>query len=304
MSEKAPARRHAIASGEARFGLADWGLTALVAVIWGASFLFIREGVDSFGAGLVPALRIGFGAAALGLLPAARRPVARADWPTIVVLGLIWMAVPFLLFSLAERTVPTAVAGMINGAVPLSSAAVAAIWQRRAPSALRTVALLTGAAGVTVIAVAAGHDSGGGDADGVGVAMLLVGVLCYGVSANVALPLQRRYGALALLVRVQLVALAASVPYGIVALRTATWSWTALACMVLLGALGTGLAYAASSVLVGRTDATRGTIGVFLTPIVATILGVFVRHEALPAGALFGALLVLVGAILTSRPEP
>jgi drug/metabolite transporter (DMT)-like permease len=42
---------------------------------------------------------------------------------------------------------------------------------------------------------------------------------------------------------------------------------------------------------------------VFLTPIVATLLGVLVLHERLPAGALIGALLVLVGAVLTSRPE-
>ena len=72
--------------------------------------------------------------------------------------------------------------------------------------------------------------------------------------------------------------------------------------MVLLGSLGTGLAYAILATLVGRTDSTRGTIGVFLTPIVATILGVAVRHEALPLGAFVGAALELMGAILTSRP--
>ncbi len=293
----------AAAPREAHFGAGDWGLTALIALIWGASFLFIRVGVESFGAGLVPPLRIAFGAAALGLIPGSRRPVAAADWPAVALLGLIWMAAPFLLFSLAERTVPTAVSGMINGAVPLSSAAVAALWHRRAPSRRRAVALLLGLLGVTVIALSAA-DARDGGADALGVVMLLVAVLCYGVSANVALPLQRRYGALPVLIRVQLVALVASLPYAAVTARTATWSWTAMGCMALLGALGTGLAYAASSILVGRTDATRGTIGVFLTPIVATVLGVFVRHEAIPRSALAGAALVLVGAVLTSRPEP
>jgi len=41
-----------------------------------------------------------------------------------------------------------------------------------------------------------------------------------------------------------------------------------------------------------------------LTPIVATILGVLVRHEKVPSGAFVGALVVLLGATLTSRPEP
>lgn len=286
-----------------RFGALEWSETGLIAVIWGASFLFIRVGVEAFGAGLVPAMRIAFGALALGCLPAARRPIEARDWPTVAVLGLVWMALPFLLFSLAERTVPTAITGMINGAVPLSSAAVAAVWHRRAPSAQRTVALLFGLAGVTVIALSVSHDADT-KADTVGVAMLLVGVLCYGIAANVALPLQRKYGALPVLLRVQLVALTLSLPYAIVTSQTASFSWIGLGAMFLLGAFGTGLAYAVASTLAGRTDATRGSIGVFLTPIVATILGVLVRHEKVPSGAFVGALVVLLGATLTSRPEP
>ena len=292
---------------ERPFGAVNWALTALIAVIWGASFLFIRIGVETFGAGLVPFLRVAFGALALGLLPASRRPIAGSDWPAVALLGFIWMAVPFLLFSIAEETVPTAIAGMINGAVPLSTAAFAALFSRRLPSLRRGVALLIGLAGVSVIAFSVGRGSGSSDAStssGIGIVMLLVGILCYGVSANVARPLQIRYGALAVLFRVQLVALAASTPYGLIACRTAAFSWPALGCMFLLGAFGTGLAYAVSAILIGRTDATRGSIGVFLTPIVATLLGVTVRHEALPLGALGGAALIVLGAMLTSRPEP
>jgi len=103
------------------FGGVEWALTAMVALIWGASFLFIKMGVESFGAGLVPAMRIGFGGLALVCVPASHRPIDRRDWPAIVLLALIWMAVPFLLFSIAEETVPTAVTGMINGAVRSAS---------------------------------------------------------------------------------------------------------------------------------------------------------------------------------------
>jgi drug/metabolite transporter (DMT)-like permease len=285
------------------FGITEWSLTALIAVIWGASFLFIRQGVEAFGAGLVPPMRIAFGAIALGVLPASRRPIERRDWRAIAVLGLIWMALPFLLFSIAEETVPTAVTGMINGAVPLSSAAVGAIWQRHLPSLRRCVALLIGLAGVTVIAISATRGATS-RADPTGVLMLLLAIVCYGISANMALPLQRRYGALPVLLRVQLVAFVLSLPFGVSAARTASFSWTGLGSMFFLGAFGTGLAYAVATTLVGRTDATRGTVGVFLTPIVATILGVVVRHEDLPHGALVGAALVLLGAVLTSRPEP
>ena len=265
------------------FGAIEWALTALIAVIWGASFLFIRIGLETFGAGLVPALRIAFGVLALIFVPASRTPIAARDWPLVALLGLVWMAAPFLLFSIAEKTVPTAITGMINGSVPLSSAAIGALWHHQMPSPARALALSLGVAGV---------------------AMLLFAVVLYGVSANLTGPLQRRYGSLPVILRAQLVALVLSLPYGLVTARTASFSWGALGCMVLLGSLGTGLAYAILATLVGRTDSTRGTIGVFLTPIVATLLGVTVRHEELPLGAFAGAALVLVGAVLTSRPEP
>jgi drug/metabolite transporter (DMT)-like permease len=286
----------------AHFGAAEWGWTALLAVVWGASFLFIRIGVDTFGAGLVPAMRIGFGALAMAVIPASWRPIARADWPAVAALGILWMAVPFLLYAWGEQTVPTAIAGMINGAVPLISATIAAVLHRRAPSLLRVFALALGVAGVSVIAVSAAHDSGA--ASSAGVLMLLVAVLCFGISANITPGLQRRYGAAPVLLRAQIVAFVASVPYGVFTARTASFSWSGLACMVVLGALGTGLAHAVYATLLGRTDSTRGAIGLFLIPVVATLLGVVFRHEHMSAAVLLGAALVLAGAVLTSRPEP
>jgi drug/metabolite transporter (DMT)-like permease len=285
------------------FGPLEWGLTALIAVIWGASFLFIRIGLETFGSGLVPPLRIAFGIVALAAMGGLRGRVERRDWPAIALLGVLWMALPFLLFSLAERTVATSVTGMINGAVPLSSALCAALWHRRAPSARRSLALLLGFAGVSVVAFAATSGSQR-EADVPGIVMLLVAIGCYGVSANITGPLQRRYGAMPVILRAQIIGLVISLPFAAYSLPQAHFSLVALGAMALLGGLGTGLAYAILALLVGRTDATRGTIGVFLTPIVAVVLGAAVLHEPLSWATLGGTALVLVGAVLTSRPDP
>ena len=286
----------------ARFGGTEWTLTAALALVWGASFLFIKVGLETFGSGLVPPLRIAFGMMALACVPRSRAKVDARDWPRIAVLGLTWMALPFLMFALAERTVSTAVTGMINGAVPLATALLGAAMQRKRPSVRRALALLVGFSGVSVVAFSAARGAHP-TADGRGLAMLLVAVLCYGLSTNLAAPLQRRYGAFPVLFRAQLVALLLSTPFALVSLPAAHFSWDALAAMVVLGALGTGFAYVMLAVLVGRTDATRGTIGIFLTPIVATLLGASVRHETLTGMMVLGAALVLVGAYLTSHPE-
>ncbi len=306
MSGAATADGHA--GHSVRFGPIDWILTAALALVWGASFLFIRLGLQTFGSGLVPLLRIAFGMAALATVPRSRAPVDREDWPRIALLGLTWMALPFLMFALAERTVSTAVTGMINGAVPLVTAAISALMLRRKPSRRRSLALLVGFTGVATVALSATRASGDAHAhaaaDVGGVAMILVAVLCYGLSSNLAGPLQRRYGAFPVLFRAQIVALLLSLPVAIASLPAARFSWGAFAAMFVLGALGTGFAYVILAVLVGRTDATRGSIGIFITPIVASVLGVTLLHEALSLWQVAGAGLVLLGAYLTSHPEP
>jgi drug/metabolite transporter (DMT)-like permease len=45
-------------------------------------------------------------------------------------------------------------------------------------------------------------------------------------------------------------------------------------------------------------------IGIFFTPVVGLLLGVTVRDDELHAVAIVGMLVVIAGAMLTSRPEP
>ena len=75
-------------------GATDWVLLVAPGVIWGASFLFIAEGLRPIGPNGVAFVPILIGCATLGLIPAARRPVPRADWRRIALLGVIWLAFP------------------------------------------------------------------------------------------------------------------------------------------------------------------------------------------------------------------
>lgn len=102
----------------ANFRLGDWGLLAGAAVGWGSSFLFIDIAVEHFRPGLVAFLRVLFGALVLAAMPGARRAVTRSDWPLIALLGVVWMAAPFVLFAFALQWIDSSVAGMINAAAP------------------------------------------------------------------------------------------------------------------------------------------------------------------------------------------
>lgn len=117
--------------GEAAFSGADWALLVAVAAMWDSSFLFIDIGVDHLAPELVALLRLAFGAATLAFVPAARRRVPRTAWPAIALLGAVWMAVPFVLFAVAQQSIDSSLAGMLNGAAPLFTAIVAGLATRQ-----------------------------------------------------------------------------------------------------------------------------------------------------------------------------
>src|SRR5687767_5401008 len=94
-TEKPPARSQERA--------ADWLLLVVPGLIWGASFLFIAEGLRAVGPNGVTFVRILVGFAALALVPAARQPVPRSAWPAVAVLGVIWLAFPLSMFPFAEQ---------------------------------------------------------------------------------------------------------------------------------------------------------------------------------------------------------
>ena len=111
--------------------MSDWLLLAGPGLIWGASFLFIAEGLEAVGPNGVTFVRILVGFLTLMLFPAAWRPDKREDRLAIVTLGVIWLAFPLSMFPHAEQRVSSALTGMLNGATPLFTAIVASLLARR-----------------------------------------------------------------------------------------------------------------------------------------------------------------------------
>jgi drug/metabolite transporter (DMT)-like permease len=181
------------------------------------------------------------------------------------------------------------------------TAAIAAVLLRRKPAGRMVAGLRIGFAGVVVVmAPALDH---GADASASGVALVLVALFCYGIAANVNVPLQQRYGALPVIFRVQLGALAMTAPFGILGFRGSTFDWGATAAVAALGVFGTGVAFVAMSTLLGRVGAARGSIAIYFVPVISLVAGVVFRDEHVAALSIAGMVLVIVGAAITSRTE-
>jgi drug/metabolite transporter (DMT)-like permease len=132
---------------------------------------------------------------------------------------------------------------------------------------------------------------------------VLLATVLYGLAANLAVPLQQRYGSLPVLLRAQGVALVVIAPFGLAALPRSTFALGPALAMLPLGVLGTGLAFALMATLVGRVGGPRGSIAIYVVPVVAMVLGVVALGERIHPLAVAGTALVLVGAWITSRRE-
>ena len=282
------------------FGASEWGLLVGIALIWGSSFFFMAVGLKALAPGVITLARVGLGALALAMVPRARRSLDREDLRRVMLLGLIWIAIPLTLFPIAQQWIDSSVTGMLNAATPVSAAMWATVLMRKAPPLRQSVGILLGFVGVLAVSLPELQTS---SANARGVALSMVAVVLYGLSANLAVPLQQRYGALPVLLRTQLAALVVVVPVGVAQLGESSWQWSAALAMVPLGVLGTGLAFVLMATLIGRVGAPRGAIAIYFVPIVAVVLGVVFLDESVAPIAYLGVVLVLAGSWIASRAE-
>lgn len=278
----------------------DWILLIVPGAIWGASFLFIAEGLEAMGPNGVTFTRILVGFLTLALFPGSRRAVSRADWPATALVGVLWMAFPLSMFPYAERHVSSAVTGMLNGAVPLFTGIVAAGIARRWPSRDIALGIAVGLAGGVLMAL---PTVGQGRSTAVGVLLILAALVSYGFALNVARPVQQRAGSLPVIWRAQAVALVLTAPMGVPEVLRAHWSAGPLLSLLALGVLGTGVAYVLTVLAAGRVGATKASATAFLIPPVALLLGVLVRGEHVATLAVVGGVVCLAGAGLMRRAQ-
>lgn len=285
----------AASSGSAAIGWLDWAVMVLPGVIWGASFLFMTEGLRAVEPMGVTFTRLAIGFVTLGLIPGARRPVARADWLATAGVGIIWLAIPFSMFPFAEQRVSSALTGMLNGATPLFAAAFAGLLAGALPERAVVVGLAVGFSGAVAMALPGVGES---TSSLTGILLILVALVCYGFAINLVQPLQRRNGALPVMWRALGVAMVVTAPFGLPAVFAGQWSLRPALALTALGALGTGIATALMATAAGRVGPTRASATAFLIPVVALVLGVAILGEHVAPLSIVGAAVCLLGAWL------
>jgi drug/metabolite transporter (DMT)-like permease len=283
----------------------------LLSFIWGWSFLFIKVAVEGLTPTTVACTRVALGAAFLLAFLRAKGQALPRDptvWRRLAVVGLVGSALPFTMLAWGEERITSALTSVLNASTPLFTAALAAVMLRDRLRAVQVGGLVVGLVGVGVAAGIGRGDLAGSSLAG-SAASVLAGA-CYGFSFTWSkkhlmgmAPLVAAFGQLATAaVLLAPFAVATSVAEGV------TMTPHRAGAVVLLGVVGSGIAYVLNFGILADVGATRASLVTYIIPVVAVTVGVLVLDEPFHLRILFGGLLIVAGILAVhrgraSRPE-
>lgn len=280
-------------------------LLLTLAALWGASYLFIKVGVEGgFGPAMLMALRtliaavalLGYLAATMGLRPAATE--LRDAWREGIVLGALNAAIPFWLVAWGETHVDSGVAAIAQATVPICSLLIGLPFlPHERIGALRIAGVVLGLVGVAVLTGASP------DVDAWTVAGTLAVVLasvCY-ASAGIYGQLKVRGRSGPVLATASMVGgLAILLPPALLEVPTETPTAGAVWSLLALALLGTALAQLLLFRILRLYGARRLSLVTYLMPGFAIAYGALLLDEPVTAAALGGLALILAGVALGS----
>lgn len=277
---------------------------ALLCLIWGSTYLVIREGLEDLPAFSSAALRFTLAAAGfLGVSAALRRREGGTPppWWLVVSFGVLNFAVPYAVIYWTERVIPSGLAAVLFAVFPMMMAALGHLFlpgeTLRGPQWL---GFLVGFLGVAVL-FHVDLRSIGPDALGLGV-LYLVAPLTSAVGqvfvkrqgAGMSSLLLTRYG---LMVGAALLWCLVPLEQG----ASTTWTPKAIFSVAYLAIIGTVVTFGFYYWLLRYLPAYRLSLIAYITPAIALFLGAWLGHERIGPSTLGGTGLILAGVVLVAR---
>jgi drug/metabolite transporter (DMT)-like permease len=281
-----------------------WVLSfTLLGLIWGSSFLFIKEGLEFLSPFGIAFWRTALGAVVMAFIIVIRRhklPATLKQWALIWVGGLLMSGVPAALFGYAQQHVSSALASILNASTPIFTViAIMIAFRDEKPKRYVVVGLLIGLVGVgIVLAVWAGF----GVNDPLAIGALVLAVTCYGFGT----PFTRKFistmpisSESAVFVQVSTSALTMLPLYlSTGPVFVGELSPLPVASMLILGFIGTGYAYVAYYDIINKVGSAIASSVTYITPLVGVLLGALLLNETITWNQPAGGIVILLGAAI------
>jgi drug/metabolite transporter (DMT)-like permease len=272
-----------------------------LAALWGASFLFMRVAVPSFGPIVLADARVALaGVVLLGYAAAiGARPALRARWRDYLLLGSVNAALPFSLLAAAQLEIEASLAAVLNAMAPLFGALVAAVWLGERVTFAAKAGLVLGVAGVTLVV---GLSPFTIDVEFVlAVIACLAAAFAYGVGANIVRVRFAGEPPLSIAIGQQLAAAVVLLPLVPVMPVRATPDAIDVLCVLALALGSTGIAYLLYFRLLRELGATGGMTVIFVVPVFGVLWGALFLDERIHLGTVLGGAVILLSVWLITR---
>jgi drug/metabolite transporter (DMT)-like permease len=276
-------------------------LLLTLSAFWGASYLFIKVGLDD---GMSPwaVVSARTALAALVLVPLAlHRDVLRSlrgRVGPVVVLSFVQVAAPLSLIALGEEHISSSLAGILVASAPIFTflLAFALTGEQRANAA----GMVGVAIGIVGVAMLLGVDAGGGSDALLGGLMVVTAAFGYAVAAWYLKRNLAGVEPVATVAGTQLVAALVLLPLGLTHVPSETLGIDAIASILTLGVVCTGFAFVIFHSLVASDGPGRASLVGYIAPVFSITYGVVLLDESFTALTAAGLVLILAGSWLAA----
>jgi len=280
-------------------------LFTILTLIWGTSFILIKQGLKVFSPDEVGALRVT--AAAIFLLPfalAKLKEVKTGDYWKLFASGMMGVFIPAFLFATAQTHMDSSSAGILNALSPIFTMIIGAFLFGQRFKGWAIVGIILGFAGAAVLSIARAD----GSISGFNAYALLIVLACffYGSNLNFVKFVVPNIPSITITsVSILLIGpFAAIYLFGFTGfthkLAEQPGAWQAASFICLLALMSTAIAIMIFNRLVKLTTPLFASSVTYVMPIVAVLWG-FVDGEHLHAGHAIGMAAIIGGVYLANR---
>ncbi len=298
----------------------EWGAFALLGLIWGSSFLWIKvgqgeplagwftpAGATAFHPFLLVTFRLLFGLAGMLGILAWRRPALPRDprlLAAFLFMGVFNTALPFVLITWGETRIESGLTSVLNATVPLFTIVIAHFTLHDEKiTAPRLTGLATGFVGVVVL-VSRDFQPGALTGNLVGQLAVIAAAVSYAVALTFARKYLRNQPPVVQTFMVLLCADAVMWLVTPLAEQPLVWPTSGVAWFAVawLGVLGSCVAYLLFFYLNNAWGPTRASLVTYTFPAIGLLLGGVFLGEALDWRLLAGSVLVVAGILVVNGP--
>ena len=274
----------------------------ILAIIWGSSFILMKEGLKHFSSYQVAAMRISFAGIALIPFVKWRKVVIKAgDLKYFIISGILGSAIPAFLFTAAQTKISSSLAGAINGLTPLFALLVAVVFVGVKFNKLKVYGVIVGLLGAFFLIV--GQEL---NFDIKYTSLAVLAAVCYGINVNIIKQKLNDYpprpvAALPL-------AIISIIGVGVMLYLGFDVSWDqeqdikSLVAIVILAVVGTSLSLVMFNRLIQQTNTVFATSVTYLIPIVALFWG-FLANETISSNQMIGLGFILIAIWLIRKDK-